>query len=306
MSLCTAFLLVFAAVASCFKSRQQQFRLEPQPGCEPAEDSIWIIGTHHKTGTVYSVEFANSVGNQLVFERGMDDFKLLNASQEHIFVFQHFSLPWSSGDDWDRDVEAFERFNKKRLRIVHHVRDPLEMILSAYFYHYECPEEWTETHHPVEAAIDSCTSGVTGHLKAPEEFCLNAHSLPRNESYCHLLQRLTPEQGVLLETWHSINSDILPMIHTHRVLSESHRTYLNSDLGSLMSNCTNEGRALSDFLGSPLCEQLACDLVNDRSTHSTSHLRRTVQLKEDLKKALKSSKYFIANCELWRKEMGYL
>mmetsp|Transcript_37498 Transcript_37498/g.120295 ORF Transcript_37498/g.120295 Transcript_37498/m.120295 type:complete len:302 (+) Transcript_37498:62-967(+) len=105
--------------------------------CSPLTGRSWILGATHKTGTV----LVNSVMRETDAEV-LTFGQLLKPEADvptgAIQVSNH--LKWSNDTvvtflDWAKD-------RKEDLRIAIFVRDPLEVILSAYFYHLRTDEWW--------------------------------------------------------------------------------------------------------------------------------------------------------------------
>lgn len=99
---------------------------------EPRREKLLIVGTHHKTGTVWLLNvfraWANASGRTLFNGQQAD----LPATAD-IFFQEHSHI----------DMDALQsRFPDRDLRGVHIIRDPRDVILSATHYHARSSEPW--------------------------------------------------------------------------------------------------------------------------------------------------------------------
>lgn len=87
-----------------------------------------LVGTHHKTGTVWFTSVFRALSGQLGLE-------LVYADREHP----------DPGGRWDIFVSGHSRFGgieSRACRGVHVIRDPRDMIVSATHYHQTSDEPW--------------------------------------------------------------------------------------------------------------------------------------------------------------------
>lgn len=86
-----------------------------------------LVGTHHKTGTVWM---------STIFKRVSNKFGL------KFFAKNQENLP----EDFDIFLENHSKFNFDKLAVrykgIHIIRDPRDVIISACFYHTKSKEKW--------------------------------------------------------------------------------------------------------------------------------------------------------------------
>ena len=101
----------------------------------PPPEAKWLIGTHHKTGTVLNEELLSHVwglGPTVVKHCDEDAVKHLEQcvgepGGASVVFDHHVHVP--SASEWG----ALQERAHKDLRAAHWVRDPLELVLSAFF-----------------------------------------------------------------------------------------------------------------------------------------------------------------------------
>jgi len=125
----------------------------------------------------------------------------------------------------------------KGLRVIHFVRDPVGMIISAYMYHSQepPPEQWVHTRrvcadsrsdpvhsiNPVALRRFAQAAGVPhAELTAVAKLCHKLH--PANASFHAALRSLSPERAIkLVATWLvGTNADVLRMAANAASLAE--------------------------------------------------------------------------------------
>ena len=195
--------------------------------CGPRPGMYWLFATGHKTGTKLMDQFVNVSAGQSatnheqvnledgVFSEcfgrngsftGLDDSRLLGASclaaaqatANRVILFRGGVLEEQELETALHNWQA-QRLSTDNLRIVNSVRDPLEVIKSAYFYHLRGFEpSQSEVPSKMIAVLKRKCDG--GENKPDDELCaaLHAHDAATT-SYAQLLQRLPPRLGILAE-----------------------------------------------------------------------------------------------------------
>ena len=118
------------------------------------------------------------------------------------------------------------------VRMIHFVRDPLEVVLSAYFYHYTSDGKGADMgdrkmlfapgHYRVQHWSMHCRHpGTDGTISPNAEACLasaDAVANPGNSSYQRLLRSLPPHLAILVEAWYALQETIIPQSNALRSL----------------------------------------------------------------------------------------
>jgi hypothetical protein len=207
--------------------------------CGPRSEDFWVISTGHKTGTELMDHVASViVGQGVSFSAhntnvqgacfGSPDHRLqrwraragsdygrllspacleaLSEAQTHnVLLHRGGPMNKTSVATAIRTLAAQPRHSRHQLRVLLSVREPVEIIKSAYFYHAdgaepvqrEKPSVWVEELHRI-CRHEQLRFGIP--LKLPETVC---HAILQHTasvtSYAELLQRLPPHHGILAQ-----------------------------------------------------------------------------------------------------------
>jgi hypothetical protein len=111
----------------------------------------WLFFHYHKTGNEFSALISSAFSERCNAKLGHFTEKRMNSMKETFFPSENNELiynndlilivPGSFTEDWNN---TFSLLPHHHYRILHMVRDPTEMILSAYRYHSQSPppEVW--------------------------------------------------------------------------------------------------------------------------------------------------------------------
>ena len=211
--------------------------------------------------------------------------------------------------DWDLRLDPeMTAVNDTRIRILQFVRNPIEMVASAYAYHKtDKLEGWLRQPYTLRLCVCACHSNHATNSSekrdagidctryrdlllnttrpSPETCTAISGALAADDrirGYQDLLRRLTPRHGVLLEAWHSL----WPIAAQHQsmaaVASQPPGIALTLDIASAHKQAT----AISSFLGLPdTCERRVGMMVMHKS-HRTSTSSTAVQERADVTRVL--------------------
>ena len=204
-------LLVFAAHTHLASALDDGF------GCE----APLMLVQYHKTGhdasrviarvlgELWHVEFADVMSRPDGHSRTLLPCQFLVAGS-----------PWQSCYGVQASPDLSCRPFPPRLRVLHFVREPVEMAISAYLYHSQSPppEPWVLHRPPCARRIDPTVHRFAAALDLPfrhvEAVSALCHSLqPKNWSFHHALRTLPPSSAVRLAASWLITSqaDVLRM-----------------------------------------------------------------------------------------------
>ena len=132
-------------------------------------DNLIIFCTHHKTGTVLFKEILKEISKEF-------QFKLQICNQSELCDDTHIWFEWHSNVD-------FEQI-KRPYRCIHIIRDPRDVVVSGYFYHLRCEEDW----------------------------CITPRADFNNRSYQDILKSLDQDKGIKFEMKHIAKMTIEQML----------------------------------------------------------------------------------------------
>ena len=233
---------------------------------------------------------------------------------------------------------------RRSVLAVNWVRDPLEVVLSGYFYHKVTMETWVRskksTSEVIAPLVRLCHNDVPAAVSKPA-FCTTWTQLRLRSaaSYQELLVALPPAMGVLVEAARALPDSIRHMADTFNAFATTPsaangtRRAMNQDLGAVMgnNNYTATFRALFHFLGVEeerdlaACDQLARrhDLAATTATtrrrlrcqtthghcseaeHAFSPGHGQATLRNELRDVLVDDPWFQIKIEPFRRQMGY-
>lgn len=165
--------------------------------CVPFRNKAWVFGTLHKSGTVLFRMVLQETKTDLYFVN-LYNKNFRNRPVPTSFQVTNFDdIPLRGTAFWDHvnfpNTETFAKLETwahergQELRTVIMIRDPLEMILSAYFYHLQTSEWWALT--PMKNLT------MFHHLTSPD---VDVRSY-RNVSYQEMLNDVDADKGVLIQ-----------------------------------------------------------------------------------------------------------
>ena len=254
--------------------------------CGPRPGMYWLFGIGHKTGTELMDHFVNvSAGQsatnreQVNLEDGVfskcfgdasgtlqDDSHLLDASclaaaqatANRVILFRGGVLEEQELETALHNWQA-QRLSTDNLRIVNSVRDPLEVIKSAYFYHLRGFEpSQREVPSKMIAVLKRKCDG--GENKPDDELCaaLHAHDAATT-SYAQLLQRLPPRLGILAEAAYEVRAPRQRSVGGAAALAAAHPGVMTTlELADVFEDFDATFRRLLRFLGVPEADVGAC------------------------------------------------
>ncbi|MBX7138212.1 MAG: sulfotransferase domain-containing protein [Oligoflexia bacterium] len=108
---------------------------------EPLAGQVVVFGTHHKSGTALLRNICEAVAQRLGLPFELCRIEQILAGE----AYARLERPCLALDTHSR-----LDFSKLKLpsKALHVVRDPREIVVSGYFYHLKCSEEWCTTPHP--------------------------------------------------------------------------------------------------------------------------------------------------------------
>lgn len=216
----------------------------------PAANVVWLIGTHHKTGTELNNEImrrlpegckrkrdaCRNVEKCTTAEPECVIAAVIAAGGGGIALAKHLSMA-SVGEYADMVAAATEGAGSPQLRVAHWVRDPTEIIMSGFFYHKVTDELWVHAKGTLaQKWFDACEAGDD---RAAQTACRAATKLEgsaRSGSYQDLLNALSDEEGVLVEAWRA-GEELAEMNATMHVLASFPKQAITVDLGEAETEC---------------------------------------------------------------------
>ena len=164
-------------------------------------------GQHHKTGGL-----AYQVFGAVRLVHGCGD-----ACKIRRYI--HFSAS---------DVETLSRGYGFNYRVVHWVRDPIALVVSAYFYHKHTKEEkWLTSPTGVPSHLQSILRGTaTFRVGRQQQVSLPQHVardelLGHGETHQNFLLRVSLRTGLIAETVRALHEEIKEMRNAHLSLNGS-------------------------------------------------------------------------------------
>lgn len=242
--------MAFCAVAILpFGSDNPRALVAADTQCDgPAANTVWLIGTHHKTGTELNNEIMRRLpegctgGTCGVVEKCMTTepecvtAAVTAAGGGGIAFAEHLSIA-SVGKYADIIAAATEGAGSPLLRVAHWVRDPTEVIMSGFFYHKVTDELWVHANGTLAKKwFDACEAGDDGAAQTACSAAINLEGSVRSGSYQELLNALSDEEGVLVEAWRA-GEELAEMNATMHVLGSFPKQSISVDLGEAEVEC---------------------------------------------------------------------
>ena len=104
----------------------------------------WLFVVYHKTGCVFTFKLLKHFDHDL-------DWYPQDRKNAHPWEDMYLVQNMLYSPNLASTLQQLEA-NGRSYRIVHMIRDPKELVVSAYRFHYRAPEMWT--HLPVNSGID--------------------------------------------------------------------------------------------------------------------------------------------------------
>ena len=229
---------------------------------------IWIVATHHKTGTSYTekvfAEISNLLAKRLI-TFGPTNFDSNKIKKNDIILFSHGKY------------HEIEEINKKfsEIKIIHFIRDPVKLICSATSYHLSGKEDWL---HDKSSKFD----GQTYFEKINSLTFKNALKFEmENASYWNIKAMLELEKKI----------DTFPVNLADISHDKSLKTYFN-----LFSYLGLNGQELFDSIGISIKHALWN--LKELPSHSTSGVSEDIPVEFDNELNLELKKMFGSDLEL--------
>lgn len=123
------------------------------------------------------------------------DFFYKHYEHDHDQLQKDFNNPLSKINVYGASSNVIGNLNIDNIRGSHFIRNPLDLLVSAYFYHKKCEEEWCVTVRPNHNWISN-----QPHFG---EFIKPSDVYPEKISYQEYLNSLSFEEGFTLEMYRS-------------------------------------------------------------------------------------------------------
>jgi len=287
--------------------------------CAPSSSQFWLLGSHHKTGTelMDKILFASTGwdGQDGPYLGGVGTFKLdeksLKATRSKttdgsMMRVRHMSTtPTSWKSQMDDFVAASSHETVRTLRAVLMVRDPLDIVLSGYFYDASggepAPLRIPSTRIPVTTKEACATPGL-------DELCTALSGFDGSTtSWTQMLQRLPPKIGVLAQAVLE-RSGIEDLADSAQALRGTPGQATLVDLNAVMADFDGEIERMFRFLGAndpkecvSVCKPLDIAAVRDGADLDAclrrvggDHFKKVQELRKQLAKSsmLDDEKWF--------------
>jgi len=286
---------------------------------KPADGMVWLMGAHHRTGTLLTkallaqaatatvllvapsyqnssqhaddyfgsprgVDIVTANGDDEVSRRCRDDLSwsdcvALAASSRWGQLILAPKLNLATADDATRLAHG--------AKIVHWMRDPIDAVISGYFYNMKTTESWARVPDSpdVAALLQHCQSTGTD-LQAPlHAACAALEEVVRGPdwsrivqqhggiSYQQMLALLPRDAGILFEAHRTLPA-MRDMNATYHALSAAG---LNMDLDEARRDCHGAFSRIFEFLEvedarQPTCEAIGCWLVQHTALHHDTEI----------------------------------
>ncbi|HSI56674.1 MAG TPA: sulfotransferase domain-containing protein [Ideonella sp.] len=112
--------------------------LEPLQAPGPEPKRLMVFCTHHKTGTVWMLGIIRALRRKFSFQ--VVKAEQADVTEETDIFFQNHS---------QINMEVLrETFPGRKIRAVHIIRDPRDVLISGCFYHVKTTERWANVPQP--------------------------------------------------------------------------------------------------------------------------------------------------------------
>lgn len=299
---------------------------EEQPRrCSPRSDTVWAFCSHHKTGSMLLDGLLADI------DRDVGDARHVVLDNEKLPLEAVLKTPlvewarrrgtsrvqWKHINVANTDHWLAER-NRTRPKVVVISRDPMEIILSGYFYHVRTTERWANTAHFNFSAApfqSTCETRPRGDI-AGVAGCIAAELLvKRGQTYREVLNAVDLQLGIMIEGIRALY-EFHDLARTRTALSapETCHYAIHCFLEDVVDNLTQAFTEVFDFLDPSdpsRCLQLAQrhDIFAHRRTktsHEPGHAMSSelLPLRDGIRAVLAATPWFIDNVEPIRKLLG--
>lgn len=222
------------------------------------EKPLLIVGTHHKTGTAlmalvlreaFSVHKKMTGGKPSGVMMGyFGNPETMDAPFAFYYCDHLYSDTWNKTDSSSSDhlpkLVDNHQFFKGHYKFVHLVRDPMELVISAYLYHHAGPPDWQEVwlyeQHPLSSYQtilnnSSCDPGTRLTM-----------------SWFDLLRCLNQKEGLMAEALFQTHFGAVPSMVAavqHIQGDQKHAQVLQLGLEEFQSGFDETVRRMFEFLG---------------------------------------------------------
>ena len=209
--------LAISAIAAAFVYAHS-YPLSSRSPKNSTLQSFVIVATHHKSGTAFAFTTLHALSQKVPyqFEFGVLGPELPGQHREPpaTLYTNRYKGKGTPAEEWMRTAIARPLADVLNLyehrdanRFVHLVRNPIEMIVSAYLYHLRKPKGemwWLEApglFPPSKHVRSALVEARCPHSNDPEYMW----------SWLEILECLPAESGIVAEGWKMIENDIEPM-----------------------------------------------------------------------------------------------
>jgi hypothetical protein len=275
--------------------------------------SLILIGSHHKSGTGFVFSVVTQLIGQLDLKKSALLFGIFGPSRNVTDIATFYSnendtdLP---DEDWintasNNPLSSLLVRGSKRSRFIHLVRDPVEMVVSAYLYHLQEPEEemWWLT----SPGLVDLSPRVRSALSASN--CPHSNDLGWKWTWLEVLRCLPLSEGIVAEGWKMIEQDIEPMARICREVDCVHpETSFKLDIDDVGRNFSSSVSGLLAFVGVKRDSRrsLLASLRNAQKTAvstSATHITTGKYDKDKLRKLLSDDAVIRARLEQLRSDV---
>ena len=291
-------------------------KLKVSSVCAPSDSQFWLLGTHHKTGTELMDKILTvAMGWRGHGERGRrnDQLRLHCAEKDHHETSWHDPGLADAADDnirldeeclnatggkvngnalrvrplqttpgsWKHQVERFassatSTSHSLALRAVLMVRDPLDIVLSGFFYDASGGEP-----NPMRIPSDRIPAALLEACGSAElhELCTALRGFDASTtSWTQMLQRLPPRIGVVAQAVHE-RSGLESLAQSAEALMGTPDVAQLVDLSAVMADFDGEIERMFRFLGAddPRKCVRACRPLDVSATRSVAGLDACLQ-----------------------------
>lgn len=285
--------------------------------CLPHEPvATWMFASGHKTGTVLLKQVRDKLAHRFPIESTHATFEF-DLPTDHRLGTSPGTVLWTHINLDDRQLATMvepDPETGKEGRLVAFLRDPVEVILSGYFYHASTTEAWANA--PLRDEFPSfikmaANCGRRGHDE--NSTACKVRELIGNEfnvSYRGLLNYLSPEEGVFVEAYRARRS--LQMFNRSLHAAHAHPgKALTCSLDYVVNNFRDTFSQIFTFLGAKnpdRCVEVIDDLdIASSPTHEGGHRMANVLLatRRRLRRFFIASSWYRQHIAPIREDMGY-
>lgn len=214
-----------------------------------------ILITHHKSGTAYATNIYSYLCFNITYYH-----QYLHTSNINIQQFiQLRNNQYTGGNSCQYIMFLLNgiqrRLPKQNNNFIHFIRNPLDMLLSGYFYHKECNEPlWTNT---------------SNHNDFLTFFPLY---FPINGSYCHYLQSVNMKKGLEIELLRTMNANdgIMKMIQDMKYLQNY--TYNSNLMTICLKDTSSLLHEMNEYINHwNIYNRSSFEVLDMKSHHTSTH-----------------------------------